>query len=347
MYSAKAAILSVELKTVNSLGLGECRHALQRMGEETLGLNDLEQLRSLLAARKLAAQAKVLRFPLRRSSKHPKATKSYLVIPVDVDDVGFMDFLLDTGSSGVLISAALRDALGVSPAAGAAVRGLDSAGLTVRQRVPLPKLRLGPQELDIREGYVAPLKDLREADVGGVLGLRFLSSFEIEIDPVAGSIAFHPRGHVDSGILDTSGMLALSLKPLKGGLLALTATLNQSAELPAILDLSACYTTINWAAARVAFRGLDASLFTTQVTSSDGALNTVVRKGGIDVVLGNLGHDPELYTPREYSTMLLRDMPSLAALGYNASPAMVVGRDLIGARRTVLCLADGKLYVQP
>lgn len=41
---------------------------------------------------------------------------------------------------------------------------------------------------------------------GGVLGLRFLSSFQIELDPAAGSIAFHPVGHVERGVLDVSGM---------------------------------------------------------------------------------------------------------------------------------------------
>lgn len=32
-----------------------------------------------------------------------------------------------------------------------------------------------------------------------MLGLRFLSMFEVEIDPEAQAVAFHPLGHVECG----------------------------------------------------------------------------------------------------------------------------------------------------
>jgi hypothetical protein len=33
-----------------------------------------------------------------------RASKSYIILPIDVADLGFKDFLLDTGSSGALIT---------------------------------------------------------------------------------------------------------------------------------------------------------------------------------------------------------------------------------------------------
>ena len=46
------------------------------------------------------------------------------------------------------------------------VKGVDSSGLTLRQKVRLPPLRLGPQLLDIRDAYVTTLKSDHDIDVG-------------------------------------------------------------------------------------------------------------------------------------------------------------------------------------
>ena len=44
--------------------------------------------------------------------------------------------------------------------------------------------------------------------------------------------------------------------------------------------------------------------------------------------------------------LLVRDLPSMAALGYGEQPMMVLGRDLLGGRRLVLQLAELKVYIQ-
>ncbi len=46
------------------------------------------------------------------------------------------------------------------------VKGVDSSGLTLRQKVRLPPLRLGPQLLDIRDAYVTTLRSDHDIDVG-------------------------------------------------------------------------------------------------------------------------------------------------------------------------------------
>ncbi len=43
--------------------------------------------------------------------------------------------------------------------------------------------------------------------------------------------------------------------------------------------------------------------------------------------------------------LMVRDLPSMAALGYGDQPMMVLGRDLLGKRRLVLQLAELKVYV--
>lgn len=69
-------------------------------------------------------------------------------------------------AAGVLITAALREALGFSPMDGATVKGVDSAGMTLRQRVALPPLWLGSTRVPLRDAYVTTLKTDHDIDVG-------------------------------------------------------------------------------------------------------------------------------------------------------------------------------------
>lgn len=48
------------------------------------------------------------------------------------------------------------------------MRGLDASGLTLRQRLALPALRLGPQLLDIQEGFVTSLRGVHGDEVRGI-----------------------------------------------------------------------------------------------------------------------------------------------------------------------------------
>ncbi|GFR52480.1 hypothetical protein Agub_g15050 [Astrephomene gubernaculifera] len=211
-----------------------------------------EPLLEQLAETNLKARAQVVSYPLRKTPRSPRAAKSFLVAPIDVEDVGFVNFLLDSGSSGALITGEMRERLGLSPSDGQVVKGVDSGGLTLRQRVRLPPLRLGPRLLDLREAYVTQLKSEHDVEVGGVLGLSFLRQYEVEISPQLQRLAFHPPGHIDKGLLDVRGMTCLRCEVLKGGLLGVPVSLNGSPRFPAILDLGANFSILNWQAAELA-----------------------------------------------------------------------------------------------
>ena len=53
-------------------------------------------------------------------------------------------------------------------------RGIDSAGLTLRQKLRLPPMRLGARELGIPEGFVTSLKADTDGDVGEWPGLAMV-----------------------------------------------------------------------------------------------------------------------------------------------------------------------------
>lgn len=66
----------------------------------------------------------------------------------------------------MLITTAVREALGLSPMDGSTVKGVDSAGPTLRQRVALPPLRIGSTLVPLREAYVTSLKVDHDIDIG-------------------------------------------------------------------------------------------------------------------------------------------------------------------------------------
>lgn len=88
------------------------------------GVTSRVLLAERLALRRVEELAAVVRIPLRLTSIHPQSSKSYVTVPVDIEGLGFRNFLLDSGTSGVLVTPALRDALGISPSDGSPVKGL-------------------------------------------------------------------------------------------------------------------------------------------------------------------------------------------------------------------------------
>lgn len=298
-----------------------------------------------LAEASLRERSRVVTFPLRKTPKSPRVFKSFYVVPIDVDTVGFVNFVLDSGTSGALIFPELREALGHSPVDGDVVKGVDSGGHTLRQKVALPPLRLGTQALALDHAFVSTIKSDLDVDVGGVLGLNFLRTFEIEVDVAREQLVFHPAGHIARGYLDVSGMACLTCDALKGGLLSLPVSINASERFPAILDLSANFSIINSYAAAAAGYSREGAYAADQVEvvkSTDGQRTQGIRRGFLDVVLG--GEGDTRYVPVQMG-LLVRDLPSMAALGYGEQPMMVLGRDLLGGRRLVLQLGELKVYV--
>jgi hypothetical protein len=89
------------------------------------------------------------------------------------------------GTTRTLISSSLRDELGLSPLEGSAARGLDHTGLTIRQKMQLPPLWLGHRRLAFDaagEVYVTNVA-VDDDNIAGVLGVRFLAGFDVEIVP--------------------------------------------------------------------------------------------------------------------------------------------------------------------
>ena len=310
--AAHAQLLAAEKASLSRLPREELARALARLGEPPPPPDAPKgALAARLAARRLAERARVVRLPLRLTFAGRRSSRRYLTVPLDVGDLGFVDFLLEAGSYECLISPELRGRLGLGPADGSAVRALDSRGPTLRQRVALPEMWLGTFKLPAMSACVSDLpvsragrrqqtqqtqqqqeqqrrqqqqqqqdqqqqqqdleqqqqRDGREdgggaqppqlppaataAGPGGMLGVRALSCFDVDVDWAGNRLAFHPAGHAAAGLLDVRGLRRVACGATKAGLVVLSASLNGSAPILGILDLSASVSILNWEAAEL------------------------------------------------------------------------------------------------
>ncbi|GAX80388.1 hypothetical protein CEUSTIGMA_g7827.t1 [Chlamydomonas eustigma] len=317
---------------------------------------------------------------LPQRTRGSESSKSHLAVPVDIDGIGFYDFLIDSGSSGILITAELRSELGISPTSGRFMNGLDCTGRTVRQKIELPCLRLGPMELQLREAVVTKLELSHE--IGGVLGLSFLRQVEMVVDVEKGVIEFHPLGHAEQGFISIEGMTRLDLSVGKGGLAVVPASLNGSPFIPAIIDISATTSIINAAAATfadIAQRPPTPPLSTSRMRCHI-THNQVDFDPFLDVSLGsptelegenNLGADEEASSSSspgceaegrtnavgaacfgQFNTRIpqpipVRELPGLESMGLSNLPLMILGMDLMcGSSRAVFCFGSNALYIK-
>jgi hypothetical protein len=326
--SRHAELLDRELAAVRAMALDEAglRAALRALGDDdgaeeedgdapaSAPNNNAAALQRRLAARRLRERARVVRLPLRHTSSGKRAAaRRYMTVPVDVDGVGFTDFLLDAGVYGAAITPSLRERLGLAPTDGAAVTALASGGATVRQRVQLPDLWIGTAKLPPLQATVGPLPSAALATTsgaadattqqqqqqqrppsplaaararqqqqqeqqqqdqhnqqqaaeppGGLLGVKALRAFDVDVDPRRGALGLHPAGHAAAGLLDVSGLRPVACRFTRAGLVCLPVALGLAGGggggAPAlapppppavlgILDLSATVSVLNWQAA--------------------------------------------------------------------------------------------------
>jgi len=244
----------------------------QQQGEQQQQQQQLAALQRRLAARRLAERARVVRLPLRytTSGKQRAAARRYLTVPVDVDGVGFTDFLLDAGVYGAAITPALRERLGIAPTDGSAVTALASGGATVRQRVQLPEMWIGTARLPALQATVGPLPAgavpaaspppspfapsspspspsssssrsaaaaaaaasayARADPPGGLLGVKALRQFDVDFDFSGCALGLHPAGHAAAGLLDVSRLAAVACRFTRAGLVCLPVALGLAGD---------------------------------------------------------------------------------------------------------------------
>ena len=245
--------------------------------------------------------------------------------------------------------------LGDSATDGAAIRGLGAMGETVRQKVTIEGASVGSKSLGKLDAVVTDIEASGlPAVIGGLLGLEFLSKFEVEFDFVNKFLKFHPPGSIACGALDVSDLVEIPMSVHPTGLKTVRCRLNGCEPFPAIVDMGSFFSVANWMAAAAGGVAPDSPEVTQsamQAVGIDGrAMPMATAKFDLEVV----GVDPGSNSngsgglASEYKGQCcIGDLPAFASLSAQTTPFMSMGLDVIGRGRTVFVTSDDRVYLTP
>lgn len=278
-----------------------------------------------------------IRLPLRRLAS------GHIVVAVTVDDGSPVEFVLDTGASVSVVTPSTRDRAGFGPEDGVIAQAAGAGGSIPEVRVlELPHLGVAGRDYSDLTVAVMDLSHLDEDDehtLGGILGKNFLARHVVSLDFVDGELLLFPADAVESGQVHVDGLLGVAYTEFPAGLIRLDVAVDGGATMPAVLDLGAGRTIMNWHAAGELGLSPDAGEL-QRVDSMRGADNNPLDARLRTFERLTLG-DLEFQSP----PIVIADLPVFEQLGVAGVPAMVVGVDLFAHRELVLDFGARRLYV--
>ncbi len=133
--------------------------------------------------------------------------KPLIIVPVEVEDRGPFDFILDTGASQCVLSRELAEALEIQGEDSKEGKGCgcDAASASVSLSMgTVAKMQVGPVAQDDVKVAIMDMNHLREAigrDLDGILGYNFLRKYLIRIDYTNRQLSFEWEPKGDKGSL--------------------------------------------------------------------------------------------------------------------------------------------------
>jgi predicted aspartyl protease len=248
-----------------------------------------------------------------------------LVVPVQVDGLDSLRFILDTAAESSAVTRALAERLAVDPSRLRRMRVVGVGGTRVMTSVALRSLSVGGGAVAGVRAIVVEGSALGgDGGFDGLLGNDVLRGYDVEIDVAGGRLRLHGAsgaGELPGGRSSTT----LPMKAARSGFVAFDATLAGGA-VHAILDTGAPVSLVNWRAAALAgvspeTRGL------RERRSGTAGLD------GVSLVTHEHWFDGLALGATRFPASVLRiaDLPLFEVAGVAAEPAMLIGVDLLRA----------------
>jgi hypothetical protein len=235
-------------------------------------------------------------------------------------------FQLDTGASASAITPVTRDRLGLPHGRRTEIAG--AGGEVTGEAVILHHVRVGDCELrDLTVAVIALEATPGKTGIDGVLGQDVLARYIAEIDLANKRLVLHPRG---TTAWQTPDLVAIPYT-LDEGLIRLDARLGD-VQVAAILDLGANSTVASTKAASfvpATGRG--------QAIGADGQPVEVHAVGATRIQIGALA--------LAATTIVVGDLPVFTELHLADRPGVLLGVDVLGARRLVIDPDARRVYI--
>ncbi|GEM_PF-1506285 len=322
---ATASVRSASISTSQASLAGPAHRRGSTSGAEVVGVEDAHR---------------TIELPLRQLKT------AHIVLPVVIGGRAPMSFILDTGASMSVITPQTRDALGYSPQAGLAVEGRGAGGtITNVKLLVLERLEIGPRTYRKHAVAVADLSHLEEkleAPIAGILGRNFLARHKVEIDFSTGMIRLHPEGsNLEQGEMSGRRLERVPFTEFESApLIRVQVKLNDKHTVPAVLDLGAGRSVMNWEAAKRVGVSRKSKGVKPSKEPLLGADNKPISTASYRFARLALGA-----TTFAQPEVFLADLPVFRTLGIADGPAMVFGIDMLRDRVIIIDYAKQTVHI--
>lgn len=169
---------------------------------------------SYLAAQKVSSEPTDIFSGAESSTTFPFEWREGLVfLLVSVDGSRPLNFVLDSGSTRILIDRSLAASLGIKASEAGSLQGAGAGRIQIEalHNIDLKLPRLDSKSYDCFTADLAPLEQTLKTRVDGILGYDFFRRFVITIDfvnkqiTIALPVAFHPSNKAEEIPLDIRG----------------------------------------------------------------------------------------------------------------------------------------------
>jgi predicted aspartyl protease len=271
-------------------------------------------------------------------------SSNHIVVPFAIGAREPMAFILDTGASTSVISRETQRVLGYRDEDGTPVKGQGANGeLNDVRLFSVPDARVGDRvyrDLSVAVMDLRHLQDKLDEPVAGILGRNFLARHDLEIDFVGRKLLLHGSDGVETGNVDVSAMAASEYGNMVGGLIGIEVSIDGGEAFPAVLDLGAARSVMNWHAARAVGLSRNSKALADSPEALLGADNTPIETKFITFETIAVGA-AKIAKP----TVYIADLVVFQTLGVADGPAMVFGVDMLVQRSIVIDYQSQQVYI--
>ena len=259
--------------------------------------------------------------------------RGHLLVPVSIDGSEPLVFVLDTGAGKTSVTPSLAERLGLEEVPGESASTLGVHGKTENPIVKLQSIAVGEALLENVNGIVLDLEHVTRGawHVDGILGMDFLTQFDVQLDFKASQVSFFSAASSRSGcVACPEGIDGIGFDTIDPGFIVLPATLDAK-PVSAVLDSGSGHSGININAATAL--GVSIPPMPPGTATGHGfGLQTG------PLLLGN-------ETLSERATLHVMDHPVMESLGLANRPTMLLGTDQLQDRTVTICYGLETLFV--
>lgn len=259
--------------------------------------------------------------------------RGHVLVPVSIDGGESLFFVLDTAAGRTLVTPSLVERLGLEEVPGESVTTLGVHGKSENPIVKIQSVAVGDAHVGNVTAIVLDLQHITRGDwhVDGVLGMDFLTRFDVRLDFRASLVSFYSAAsNRSSCVACPAGIDGIGFETIDPGFIVLPATLDAK-PVSAVLDSGSGHSGINVNAATAL--GVSLPPMTSVAPAGHGF--------GLQTGPMRLGDT----TLSERVTLRVMDHPVMESLGLASRPNMLLGTDQLRDRAVTICYGLKTLFV--